>query len=97
MVSGANSEMLTLAREAVAYYNEFQQEMAAFGPGIFLALRYLAEAYTILNIGVPLQVQVALEDRSAEIVGRFESYAQFEAVVRQLLEPEFKDRTSRYW
>lgn len=92
-----HAQKVALAREAVAYYNEFQKEMAAFGPGIFLALRYLAEAYTILNIGVPLQVQVALEDRSAEIVGRFESYAQFEAVVRQLLEPEFKDRTSRYW
>lgn len=88
---------VTLAKEAVAYYNEFQSDMSAFGPGIFLALRYMAEAYTILNIGVPVQATIALDDRSADIVGRFESYEQFERVVRQLLEGEFKDRNSRYW
>lgn len=91
------AQKVDLAKEAVAYYNEHQTEMSAFGPGLFLALGYVAEAYSLLGIGVPLQASISLENRSAAINGRFESYDQFEKVVRQLLEPEFKDRTSRYW
>jgi len=92
-----NNEKVALAKEAVAYYNEHQDEMGAFGPGTFLSIQYVAEAYAILNIGVPLQVAISLEDRSATINGRFESYEQLEKILRQLFEPEFKDRCSRYW
>lgn len=88
---------LKLAQEAVSYYNTHQSDMAVFGPGLFMSLKYLAEAYTVLGLGVPLKVAVGMEDRSTSFEGRFIDYAQAERVFKQLLEPEFAERTSRYF
>tara|TARA_R110000868_G_scaffold352564_3_gene613810 strand:- start:341 stop:3250 length:2910 start_codon:yes stop_codon:yes gene_type:complete len=86
-----------LALEAVRYYNEYKKEMSAFGPGLFQALKYLSEAYQVLQIGVPIQAIIKLDDRSADFSGVFENYEQFSEVVGTMLKEEFKDRTSKYW
>lgn len=86
-----------LALEAVQYYNDHSEDMAVFGPGLFMSLRYLGEANAVLGVGVPIKVNVALEDRGANFEGRFSDYAQIERVFKQLLEPEFAERTSRYF
>lgn len=91
------NEKVKLAQEGVEWYNANQADMATFGPGMFMALGYLAEANTILGVGVPLRVAVTLDDRNATLEGRFESYEQVEKVFAQLLKDEFKERTSRYY
>jgi hypothetical protein len=88
---------LQKAKEAVDYYEENWKDMASFGPGLFMSLGYLSEAYGLLGIGVELKAQVALDDRSAMIGGRFASYEQFSRLVEQVLKPEFDERQSRYY
>lgn len=87
----------TLAEDAIKYYDENYAAMATFGPGLFMSLTYLAEAYTFLGRGVGVQLHLALDDRSATIAGKFENYEQVERVLAQVLKPEFADRTSRYY
>ncbi len=91
------AERVKLAQEGVEWYNSNQQDMATFGPGMFMALHYLAECNTVLNRGVPLKLSVQMEDRHAVLEGRFDSYEQIERVLRQLLTDEFTERTSRYY
>ncbi len=91
------AERVKLAQEGVEWYNSNQQDMATFGPGMFMALHYLAECNTVLSRGVPLKLSVQMEDRHAVLEGRFDSYEQIERVLRQLLTDEFTERTSRYY
>jgi glycosyltransferase involved in cell wall biosynthesis len=86
-----------LAEEAVLYYNTHQEDMSAFGPGMFMSLQYLGEAYTVLGKGMPVRVQIALDEKNTEFGGRFASYEEVEKVFGQLLRPEFEDRLSRYY
>ncbi len=86
-----------LAEEAVAYYNAHREDMAAFGPGLSQALRYLSEANQVLGKGVPVKLTVALDDRGTDLAGQFDSYEQLEAALAQILKPEFENRLSRYW
>lgn len=88
---------LQKAQEAVNYYDENWKDMASFGPGLFMSLGYLSEAYGLLGTGVELKAQIALDDRSAMIGGRFASYEQFSRLVEQVLKPEFEERQSRYY
>jgi len=96
-MNGKPHEAIKLAQEAEAYYNEHWEAMSAFGPGIFQSLAYLSEAYQMLGKGVPMKVALQLDDRSTVLEGTFESYAQLERVMRQMLDAEFKDRQSRYY
>lgn len=86
-----------LAEEAVLYYNTHQEDMSAFGPGMFMSLQYLSEAYAVLGKGIPVKVNIGLEDKNTEFAGRFEDYEQVEKVFGQLLRPEFTERLSRYY
>ena len=86
-----------LAQEAITYYNDNWQSMASFGQGYAMSLSYLSEVYQALGIGVPIKFQIGVDDQQAQLQGRFESYEQFERVLRTMLEPEFKERLSRYW
>jgi SAM-dependent methyltransferase len=86
-----------LAQEAVAYYNDHQRDMSAFGPGMFMSIAYLSEANAVLGKGIQVGIAVKLEDRNAQFEGRFESYEQLEGIVGQLLRSEFTDRQSRYY
>lgn len=86
-----------LAHDAISYYNKHYVDMAAFGPGIFMALQYFSEANAVLGKGFPMKVTVQLEDRQASFEGLFTEYGQIERVLKQMLEPEFADRTSRYY
>jgi SAM-dependent methyltransferase/glycosyltransferase involved in cell wall biosynthesis len=86
-----------LARDAIQYYNDHREDMGAFGPGLFQSLEYIGEARSVLGEGVPLQVMVKLDDKNTSFQGRFKSTEEAEFVLRQLLEGEFKDRTSRYY
>lgn len=88
---------MKLAAEAETYYNAHWEEMSAFGPGIFMALQYLAEAYQLLGKGIPVKVALAMDDRQMSFEGAFTDYEQVERVMRQILAPEFKERTSRYY
>ncbi len=97
MAQKNGQEALTLAHEGENYYNEHYLDMQAFGPGVFMALQYLAEIYEVLGKGVPLKVTIQMDDRNAVLEGKFTGYEQIERVVRQMLEPEFKERSSRYY
>lgn len=94
---GNPAQAMSLANEAVAYYNEKQADMAVFGPGIAMSLQYMSEVYTMLNRGIPIKLAISLDDRSTELTGRFESYAQLENLLKQTVEPEFTERLSRYY
>lgn len=85
------------AQEAVDYYNTYWKEMATFGPGLYMSLAYLSEAYAFLGRGVEVRLQLALDDRSATIAGRFENLDQLQRIIDQMLKPEFEDRNSRYY
>jgi 2-polyprenyl-3-methyl-5-hydroxy-6-metoxy-1,4-benzoquinol methylase/glycosyltransferase involved in cell wall biosynthesis len=86
-----------LAQEAVSWYNDHYEDMSVFGPGLFMSLQYLSEAYALLGRGIPLRVTIQLDDRSTTLEGRFESYEQVERLTKQLLKDEFKERTGRYY
>lgn len=90
-------ERVRLAHEAIQWYNEHQPDMAAFGPGMVMAVRYLSEAYMVLGKGVPLRFSVQLDDRQVAFEGIFESYEQVQGIFGQLLKDEFKERTGRYY
>lgn len=88
---------IALAKEAETYYNAHWTDMATFGPGVAQSLQYLGEIYTVLGKGVQIKFALALDDRNSTWEGKFESYEQFERIVRQLLEPEMKERAGRYY
>jgi SAM-dependent methyltransferase len=90
-------EQHTLAVEAEKYYNEHTEDMAAFGPGLFMSLQYLAEVNRVLGKGMEINMQIKLEDRGANLGGRFTDFEQLSKALKTLLEPEFKDRNSRYY
>lgn len=95
--AGRVNEALNLAHEAENYYNEHYEDMAAYGPGLFMALQYLAEANVLMQKGTPIKVGITLDDRTATFEGVFTAYDQIERVMRQMIEPEFKERSSRYY
>ena len=97
MMQNRRDIALQKAQEAVDYYEQNWKDMASFGPGLFMSLGYLSEAYGLLGVGIELKAQVALDDRSAMIGGRFASYEQFSRLVEQVLKPEFDERQSRYY
>lgn len=97
MKEGRPHEAVKLAQEGEKYYNAHTEDMGAFGPGIFLALSYMKEIYTVLGKGVPLKVAIQLDDRQAVFEGLFVDYAQMERIIAQMLKPEFDDRSSRYY
>jgi ubiquinone/menaquinone biosynthesis C-methylase UbiE/glycosyltransferase involved in cell wall biosynthesis len=86
-----------LAAEAISYYNEHQEDMSAFGPGMFMSIQYMGEALTVLGRGMPVGVGLQLGDKKTEFGGVFENYEQVEKVFKQLLAPEFEERLSRYY
>ena len=94
---GEPHEAVKLAQEGEAYYDGHYEDMAAFGPGIFLALNYMKEVHSVLGKGIPMKVSIQLEDRQATFDGSFTSYEQMERVVAQMLKPEFADRASKYY
>lgn len=96
-IEGDINAATALAHDTENYYNDHYEDMSAFGPGIFMALQYLAEAYKVLGKGVPLKVMMQLEDRGSQFEGMFTSYDQMERVMRQMLEPEFNERTGKYY
>lgn len=96
-VHGKQQSAHNLALEGEAYYNEHYLDMAAFGPGLFMALEYMAEIYNVLGKGVPMQMSFQLDDRQQQIRGTFIDYKQLERIVAQLLEPEFVERASKYY
>jgi hypothetical protein len=71
--------------------------MAAYGPGLFYSLQHMAEINGLLGVGVPMEVIIKFDDRSATLGSRFDSYESLERVFKQLVEPEFKERGSRYY
>jgi SAM-dependent methyltransferase/glycosyltransferase involved in cell wall biosynthesis len=95
---GDTKGALKLAEEAIAYYNAHTEEMSAFGPGLQMSLVYLNELYTVLGRGTPMKIAIGLEGgRQAGFETRFENFDQVVRVIKQLLEPEFKDRASKYY
>jgi SAM-dependent methyltransferase/glycosyltransferase involved in cell wall biosynthesis len=97
VMAGDAEGAVKLAKEAEEYYNAHHEDMSAYGPGIFMALQYLAEAYQLLGKGMPVKVTLQLEQGKAELGGLFESYEQLERVIAQMLKPEFKARTEKYY
>lgn len=91
------AEGVKLALEGEKYYHEHQPEFAAFGPGLYQSLAYLTEIYNVLGKGVPIRTTIQLDDRNTVLEGKFADYAHFDRVVRQIVEPEFNERASRYY
>jgi hypothetical protein len=88
---------LALANEGEKYYNDNWKDMATFGTGTFQAIQYLAEARKILNKGTPVKFGLMLDDRNCEIEGLFLNTEEITRVVKQILDPEFKRRGSKYF
>lgn len=86
-----------LAHEGLAYYNEHWQAMLTFGQGLHMGLAYVSEIRHYLALGTPVKVVVQFDDRQAQLEGRFENYDQIEQLVRATVEPEMKERASRYY
>lgn len=86
-----------LAHEAESYYNEHYNEMGAFGPGIFQSLAYMAEVNKVLGKGVPMRLKIQIGEQASGFDGVFDNYDQMERVLKQIVEPEFEERKSRYY
>jgi hypothetical protein len=72
--------------------------MSSFGPGTFQALDYIAELNRYLDKGLGVQLQLVLEDgKTLAFNSKVESFDQLERVLRDVLEPEYKTRNSRYY
>ena len=98
--AGANEQMkdsVELAKEADTYYNANWRDMATFGQGTFQAIEYLAEARSILGIGTEVQFGLKLDDRDCTIKGRFINTGEMTRIIKQILDPEFKRRGSKYY
>ncbi len=90
-------EAIALAKEAEAYYTEQWKFMATFGQGTFQAIEYLAEARSVLKIGTEMTFGIRMDDRDCTIKGRFTSADEITRIVKQILDPEFKRRGSKYY
>lgn len=97
VMAGNPARARELAVEGKAYYNAHAEAMATFGPGLMMGLAYLAEINAILGIGIPMKVAIQLDDRSLSLESRWENFDQVVRTLKQVLEPEFKDRSSRYY
>lgn len=85
------------AKSAVEYYDKYWKEMLSFGSGLSMSTEYLGEAYSVLNIGVPMEVTVKLDDKLATLKGRFKSSEQINRLFSYLTDEEFKHRTDKYY
>jgi SAM-dependent methyltransferase len=95
---GNNEVAFHLAQEGIEYYNDHWNEMSSFGPGTFQALDYIAELNRYLDKGLGVQLQLVLEDgKTLAFNSKVESFDQLERVLRDVLEPEYKTRNSRYY
>jgi SAM-dependent methyltransferase/glycosyltransferase involved in cell wall biosynthesis len=98
MMEGAPvPDVRKLAEDAIHYYNTNVEDMSAFGPGIYMSIAYLSEAYRVLGRGVQMKFALGFDDRGTQLEGVFESPEQFYRVLKQLVDPEFKDRSSKYY
>lgn len=94
---GDTNMRVALAHEAIDYFNQNREYMGHFGGGIQNALLYLKEARKVLGEGMDLQVTFDLGDNlKAGLEGCFLDYEELEGIIRNILEPEFQARTSRY-
>ncbi len=94
---GANEAAVGLANEAEKYYNDNWKLMATFGMGTFQAIQYLAEARKVLQKGTPMKVSIVMDDRNCELEGLWLSTDELTRVLKQILDPEFKRRGSKYY
>ena len=85
------------AKSAIEYYDKYWKEMLSFGAGLSMSTEYLAEAYTILNIGVPMEITIKMEDKSAVFKGRFASSEQLNRLFKHITDEEFKYRMDKYY
>lgn len=88
---------VTLAKEGENYYQTHIKDMGNYGAGLPMALAYLAEIRKVLQKGVPLGISFRLDDREAGFEGIFLDTAEVRAIIDLMLEPEFRERTSRYY
>ena len=95
--NGQVNDALALAHEAEEHYNANWRDMATFGTGTFQAIEYLAEARKLLGIGTEMEVGIRLDDRDCSLKGRFINTEEINRVLKQILDPEFKRRGSRYY
>jgi hypothetical protein len=88
---------ISLAHEAVDYWDKHGKDMANYGGGLQVGLQYLSEARKLLGKGVEMKFTVQLNDRTAEFAGQFTDEDEVKRLINQILAPEFKHRTSRYY
>ncbi len=98
MSEGKKEVAFDLAQEGLAYYNDHWKEMSSFGPGTFQSLEYVAELNKYLDKGLGVQIQIALEDgKSLAFNTKCESFEQLQRVLKDVLDPEYERRASRYY
>jgi len=88
---------LKLANEGNEYYNENWKDMATFGSGTFQAIEYLSEIRKLLGTGMEVELGLSLDDRNCVLKGRFLDTDELMRVVKQILDPEFEQRRSKYF
>lgn len=95
---GNREGAIALAREAETYYDDNWKDMASFGMGTLQAIQYLSEARKFLGRGTAVKVDIQIdENQSATIEGHFVNSDEITRVVKQMLDPEFKRRGSKYF
>lgn len=95
---GNNDVASRLAQEGLEYYNDHWKEMSSFGPGTFQALEYVAELNRYLDRGLGVQIQIAMEDgKSLSFNTKLDSFDKVERVLKEVLDPEYERRASRYY
>jgi len=95
--SGAHDIAMGFAREAEEWFEDHTEEMANFGAGLPTALQYISEVRRLLGKGVPLQVAMKFDDRTASIEALFLNKEEVYGILDQALDSEFERRSSRYY
>lgn len=94
---GHREAALGFAREAVAFYDAYWQDMLHFGNGLTAALQYVSEARQLLGIGRPVGVQISLGDgRNMTLEGVIDDVEQINRLIAHALKPELELAASRY-
>lgn len=96
-MEGDRNMTIALAQEGERYYLEHAEEMGNYGAGIPVALQYLSEIRQVLGKGVPMEIHFKLDDREAGLSGNFLDTDELHAILKTILDPEFNQRSSRYY
>jgi len=94
---GDNAEGVRLAKEAVAFYDTYWQDMTKFGNGLVQGMQYASEARKVLGGTTDVKMQLGLGDnRQMTISGAVSDPQQLTRVIEHALAPEVEKAKGKY-